>query len=138
MESIKLVKKSISGIESFLDSILINGASSRARTKLLKDIIEQMSEIEKEEIALAESFGGKVNKGYISFDETDEGKSNKINFEKEHTELLNEKIKFEERSEGHFNKLKNSLLNYEEKLSGSQAEAFDNLLDAFEELPQEA
>ncbi|MBZ6004101.1 hypothetical protein KII95_08775 [Leuconostoc gelidum subsp. aenigmaticum] len=130
----KIKKNELNNIHFLLVGLTLKGTVSRARTKLDKQIIDALNEVGKEEKELAEDNDGSVDEnGTIVFSKTEEGAQNAINFKKEHTELLAEKVIFNETIEGHYDRLKSVLNEYEGEFSGNDAQAYDTLLDSLEE-----
>lgn len=123
-------KNNLAPIYNFLNEIALSGSASRARTKLSKDIYSAIEEIQEDEAKLANENNGTIkDDGKISFD-TPEGSAS---FLKAQGELREEGAIFSEKTAEQFKKLYDALDNYDEKLSGANAEAYDNLLSSLEE-----
>lgn len=129
----KIKKNELNNVHFLLVGLTLKGTVSRSRTKLDKQIIDALNEVGKEEKELAEDNDGSVVDGKIIFPKTEDGAQNAANFKKEHTELLAEKVIFNETIEGHYDRLKSVLNEYEGEFSGNDAQAYDTLLDALEE-----
>lgn len=113
----------------FLNKLELTGVDSRARTKLTKDMGEAITELQEDEKTLAEEVNASVDEnGNVSFRKPED----KITFVKAQIELKQEEVVFEEKTMDQFDKLKNALLDYDEKLSGQDAEAYDSILDDLE------
>ncbi|PND41297.1 hypothetical protein B0W51_06205 [Leuconostoc mesenteroides] len=114
---------------NFLNELSLVGASSRARTKLNKSILEFTKELNSDEEKMVEEFKGTVgDNGIVTFDNQEV----KRDFVKEQSELRNEKIIISESIEGQFDRIKNALENYEKELNGPEAEIYNDLLDILE------
>lgn len=114
---------------NFLNELSLVGASSRARTKLNKSILEFTKELNSDEEKMVEEFKGTVgDNGVATFDNQEV----KRDFVKEQSELRNEKIIISESIEGQFDRIKNALENYEKELNGPEAEIYNDLLDILE------
>ncbi|MFL2050668.1 hypothetical protein [Leuconostoc mesenteroides] len=114
---------------NFLNELSLVGASSRARTKLNKSILEFTKELNSDEEKMVEEFKGTVgDNGVATFD----NQELKRDFVKEQSELRNEKIIISESIEGQFDRIKNALENYEKELNGPEAEIYNDLLDILE------
>ncbi|MBZ1518198.1 hypothetical protein J3330_03420, partial [Leuconostoc mesenteroides] len=129
-------------IFEFLGKINLVGAASRARTKLNKEIGNAINELQSDEVALAEELGGRVNdEGRVVFvseedlNETEAAEYSKkkhAEFTNAQSDLRQEEAIFNEATKDQFNRLKNALYDYDEKLSGQDATVYDILLDALE------
>lgn len=129
-------------IFEFLGKINLVGAASRARTKLNKEIGNAINELQSDEVALAEELGGRVNdEGRVVFvseedlNETEAAEYSKkkhAEFTNAQSDLRQEEAIFNEATNDQFNRLKNALYDYDEKLSGQDATVYDILLDALE------
>lgn len=129
-------------IFEFLGKINLVGAASRARTKLNKEIGNAINELQSDEVALAEELGGRVNdEGRVVFvseedlNETEAAEYSKkkhAEFTNAQSDLRQEEAIFNEATKDQFNRLKNALYDYDEKLSGQDAIVYDILLDALE------
>lgn len=123
-------KNNLAPIYNFLNEIALSGSASRARTKLSKDIYSAIEEIQEDEAKLANENNGTVkDDGKILFDTPEDNAS----FLKAQGELREEGSIFSEKTADQFKKLYDALDNYDEKLSGINAEAYDNLLSSLEE-----
>ncbi|MCJ2158624.1 hypothetical protein [Leuconostoc mesenteroides] len=129
-------------IFEFLGKINLVGTASRARTKLNKEIGNAINELQSDEVALAEELGGRVNdEGRVVFvseedlNETEAAEYSKkkhAEFTNAQSDLRQEEAIFNEATKDQFNRLKNALYDYDEKLSGQDATVYDILLDALE------
>lgn len=129
-------------IFEFLGKINLVGAASRARTKLNKEIGNAINELQSDEVALAEELGGRVNDGgrvvFVSEEDLNEteaaeySKKKHAEFTNAQSDLRQEEAIFNEATKDQFNRLKNALYDYDEKLSGQDATVYDILLDALE------
>lgn len=125
----KLEKKMLIPVFNFLAEAALTGQASRARTKLLKDIDEEVNSLQDDQKELVANYNGKINEdGLIKFESND----NKLEYEKQRQELFSEKVIFNEKTEGYFEKLRAALDNYDQKMSGEAAVAYDNVMDALE------
>lgn len=141
-QTISIKKSSLRDIHILLEGISLKGAASRARTKLDHKILESFKEVGEEERALIKEYDGDIlESGQVKFplDKNEDGSngttsSKKLAYEKADKELFEEGVLIPEHTEGQFERLLNSLNDYEQELSGTSAQAYDTLLDALEAL----
>ena len=130
----KIIKNQLNNIHTFLSGATLKGASSRARTKLDKQITEALNEIGIDEKQLVIEHGGLVDEqGNIIFENTEQGQQEKMKSSLDRAELFKESLTLVETTEGYYDKLKNALQNYEYEIDGPNALGYDSLLDALEE-----
>lgn len=126
----KIKKSMLISVFNFLAGASLVGPASRARTKLVNDISEQIDILQNDQKDLVQSNGGHIDDaGNIKFSEAE----SKVEYEKQKEELFKEKVLFNEKTEGYFERLRVGLDKYTEKLSGQDAVAYDYLLDKLEE-----
>ncbi|MCT8383389.1 hypothetical protein D0505_02000 [Leuconostoc mesenteroides] len=138
----EIKKSNLISVFQFLNDVTLVGAASRARTKLNKEIGNAINELQSDEVALAEELGGRVNdEGRVVFvseedlNETEAAEYSKkkhAEFTNAQSDLRQEEAIFNEATKDQFNRLKNALYDYDEKLSGQDATVYDILLDALE------
>lgn len=138
----EIKKSNLVNVFQFLNDVTLVGAASRARTKLNKEIGNAINELQSDEVALAEELGGRVNdEGRVVFvseedlNETEAAEYSKkkhAEFTNAQSDLRQEEAIFNEATKDQFNRLKNALYDYDEKLSGQDATVYDILLDALE------
>lgn len=136
-QSISLTKDSLKNIHILLEGLSLKGAVSRARTKLDQKIIEAFQEVGAEERALIEENDGQIlETGGVQFPFDKETKTSpkKEAYEKAQKELFDEHVIIPEHTEGQYQRLFNALNSYDQDLSGTNAVAYDQLLDALEVL----
>lgn len=141
-QTISIKKNSLRDIHILLEGLSLKGAVSRARTKLDQKILESFQEVGEEERALIKEYDGAIlESGQVKFpiDKNEDGSngtisSKKVAYEKADKELFEESVLIPEHTEGQFERLLNSLNDYDQELSGSNAQAYDTLLDALEAL----
>lgn len=126
----KIEKSMLVPVFNFLAGASLVGPASRARTKLVNDVNEQIEILQNDQKDLVQSNSGRIDDaGNINFSEAEF----KIEYEKQREELFKEKVLFNEKTEGYFERLRVGLDKYTEKLSGQDAVAYDYLLDKLEE-----
>lgn len=126
----KIEKSMLVPVFNFLVGASLVGPASRARTKLVNDVNEQIEILQNDQKDLVQSNSGHIDDaGNINFSEAEF----KIEYEKQREELFKEKVLFNEKTEGYFERLRVGLDKYTEKLSGQDAVAYDYLLDKLEE-----
>ncbi|MGQ4573353.1 DUF1617 family protein [Leuconostoc pseudomesenteroides] len=136
-QTISLKKKSLRNIHILLEGLSLKGAVSRARTKLDQKVLDAFKEVGEEERSLIEEYDGTIlENGQVKFplDEGTKISSKKVAYEKADKELFEESVIIPEHTEGQFERLLNTLNDYDQELSGNNASAYDELLDALEAL----
>lgn len=141
-QTISIKKNSLRNIHILLEGLSLKGAVSRARTKLDQKILDAFQEVGEEERALIKEYDGTIlESGQVKFplDKNEDGSngtvsSKKLAYEKADKELFEESVLIPEHTEGQFERLLNSLNDYDQELSGTNAQAYDSLLDALEAL----
>lgn len=141
-QTISITKSSLRDIHILLEGMSLKGAVSRARTKLDQKVMEAFQEVGEEERALIKEHDGTIlESGQVRFplDKNEDGSngtvsSKKLAYEKADKELFEELVIIPEHTEGQFERLLNALNDYDQELSGSNAQAYDTLLDALETL----
>ena len=121
---------------NFLQNMKLRGSASRARTKLVNLMLTTVNELSQSELALIKEYGELDESGNpIKL----ENGSYKIKpdvlaeFNAEHLVLLNENAEVEGPTyEDHLKDCLDFLNNYEGELAGTDAQAYDALLDALE------
>lgn len=132
---VEVKNESIVRIVTFLDDLKLTPKASRVRTKLNKLFGIKVEELYKDELELLDRFGKKDEEGkliqqdgsYSLIEET------AVQYHKEKQELLREEVYIEVNEL--YEKLPiliEELENSNEKLSGEQAEVFDELMDLLE------
>ena len=126
---------------NFLQSIKLKGAQSRSRSKLVKLLTKSLTTLQEDERKLVEEYGRIDENGEPVKDEQgniDIQPAKEAEWLKEHSELLNEIAEIEGGTYvNHINDCKQILTDYDGELSGQEAEAYDALLDAFENSEKE-
>lgn len=128
---IKIQNSKLNDIMMFLNSIELNGRVSRYRTKLLVDIGGVVVELAKEEKTIIEGAGGTIaeNGNVEGLSDLEE----RLKVQAELTDVSNDRSIITERVEGQFLALYEALNDYDKPLAGSDAKAYDELLEALEE-----
>jgi len=122
-------RKDLVRFYNFLSEASLVGAASRARTKLAKDILDSVKELQNDEMENAKEFEGKtVENGSIDFPDTD----SRNKFIKVQAEMYEEEVIFSEKVKDQFSRLKNAFDNYDKPLQGEEAQTYDDLMDALE------
>lgn len=121
---------------NFLQSIKLKGKASRARTKLVNLITESVSQLSESELALMKEYGELDDQGEPIKLENGNYKIKKATnseFQKEHAALLREDAEISGPTYAdHLKDCLDFLDNYDGELSGTDAQAYDVLLDAME------
>lgn len=126
---------------NFLQKLELKGKQSRARTKLTKLIYDQVATLSDSEVTLADEYGqtnadGKIIRNDNGMALISEDKLAEYN--KEHTALLNETAEINGATyTEHLDDCRKFLEEYDQELSGKDADVYDNLLDAIEEQEKE-
>ena len=133
---LQVKNEDIVNLVTFLEKLELTPKASRVRTKLNKLLGSKVEELYKDEMDLLERFGKKDEAGkliqsdgaYSLIEDT------ALNYHQEKAELLSEIIHIEVRElRDKLPVLIDELENSEEKLSGQQAEIFDDLMDLLED-----
>ena len=126
---------------NFLQSIKLKGKESRSRSKLVKLLTESLAELQEDEQQLLNEYGvtnadGDLVKNAQGNIEIQPGRDQEWN--KAHRELMEEVAEVEGGTYvNHINDCHDILDGYDGELSGQEAEAYDALLDAFENSEKE-
>lgn len=133
---LQVKNEAIVNLVTFLEKLELTPKASRVRTKLNKLLGSKVEELYKDEMDLLDRFGKKDEAGkliqregaYSLIEDT------ALNYHQEKAELLSEIIHIEVRElHEKLPVLIEELENSEEKLSGQQAEIFDDLMDLLED-----
>lgn len=133
---LQLKNEAIVNLVTFLEKLELTPKASRVRTKLNKLLGSKVEELYKDEMDLLERFGKKDEEGkliqsdgaYSLIEDT------ALKYHQEKAELLSETIHIEVRElHDKIPVLIEELENSGEKLSGKQAEIFDDLMDLLED-----
>ena len=133
---LQVKNEAIVNLVTFLEKLELTPKASRVRTKLNKLLGFKVEELYKDEMDLLDRFGKKDEEGkliqsdgaYSLIEDT------ALNYHKEKAELLSEIIHIEVRElHDKLPVLIEELESSEEKLSGQQAEIFDELMDLLED-----
>ncbi|CAK8054111.1 DUF1617 family protein [Eupransor demetentiae] len=132
---IKIKNYQLENVALFLKNAKLTGQVSRYRTRLLKKIVARIQELAEEEANIVTDNNFEVDEkgNIVQKVQTKDAGREMAKLNKELTEIKQERSIFEEDTEQEFSKLEGALNEYEEKLAGDEAEAYDILLDAFEE-----
>lgn len=121
----------------FLQGINLKGKASRARSKLVKLLMNSLKELQESEMELAKEYGQTDDDGELAKDD----KGNPIlkpesvgQYRTEHTNLISETAEIEGGTyTEHAADCKKFLESYDGEMSGKDAQAYDALLDALED-----
>lgn len=133
---LQVKNEAIVNLVTFLEKLELTPKASRVRTKLNKLLGSKVEELYKDEMDLLDRFGKKDGDGKLI---QSDGAYSLIedtapNYHQEKAELLSEIIHIEVRElHDKLPVLIEELENSEEKLSGQQAEIFDDLMDLLED-----
>lgn len=124
---------------NFLQSIKLKGKESRSRSKLVKLLAKSLKALQEDENALLDQYGERDKDG--EFIKKDDGQikiTKMTQWRKEHDKLMEEVSEVEGGTYvNHIDDCKKILNDYDGELNGSDAEAYDALLDAFEAAKKE-
>lgn len=133
---LQVKNEAIVNLVTFLEKLELTPKASRVRTKVNKLLGSKVEELYKDEMDLLDRFGKKDGDGKLI---QSDGAYSLIedtapNYHQEKAELLSEIIHIEVRElHDKLPVLIEELENSEEKLSGQQAEIFDDLMDLLED-----
>lgn len=133
---LQVKNEAIVNLVTFLEKLELTPKASRVRTKVNKLLGSKVEELYKDEMDLLDRFGKKDGDGKLI--QSDSAYSliedTAPNYHQEKAELLSEIIHIEVRElHDKLPVLIEELENSEEKLSGQQAEIFDDLMDLLED-----
>lgn len=121
---------------NLLQNMKLRGSASRARTKLVNLMLTTINELSNSELALIKEYGELDESGNPIKSENGSYKIKPdvlAEFNAEHLVLLNENAEIAGPTyEGHLKDCLDFLNNYDGELSGTDAQAYDALLDALE------
>lgn len=135
---ISIENKELVSIHNFVFGLIIKGKKSRGRSKFLKLIMRKIDELNEDRKEILERYADKDDEGKpikqsdgnYKFEDSDE------NTRLANAELaeLNKEVAVIEYGEyvNNINELEEFLIDYDGEMSGQDAQAFDTLLDAFE------
>lgn len=122
---------------NFLQALKLKGAQSRSRSKLVKLLTQSLTTLQEDERKLVEEYGHLDENGEVVKNdqgEVDIQPDRKAEWQQEHRKLLNEVAEIEGGTYvNHIDDCRQILLDYDGEMSGQDAEAYDALLDAFEQ-----
>ncbi|MFK4967087.1 DUF1617 family protein [Lactococcus garvieae] len=133
---LQVKNEAIVNLVTFLEKLELTPKASRVRTKLNKLLGSKVEELYKDEMDLLDRFGKKDEAGKLIQSEGAYSliEDTALNYHQEKAELLSEIIHIEVRElHEKLPVLIEELENSEEKLSGQQAEIFDDLMDLLED-----
>jgi len=124
---------------NFLQGIKLKGKQSRSRSKLVKLLTKSLKTLQEDENALLDQYGERDDDGEFVKEENGNIKvTKKAEWQKEHRELLETIAEIEGGTYvNHIDDCKKILDDYDGELDGANAEAYDALLDAFEDAKRE-
>jgi len=120
---------------NFLYNLTLKGKQSRHRTRFVKVLQEKLKAISEEELELVKEFAGVDEEGNPNTKEDGSFAIEDVKgFVAQQKELFEEVFVIEGGDHhGMLKTVKEILLNYDEEISGKQAEVFDYLCERFEE-----
>lgn len=131
-----LANEILSPSVNFLGTVKLKGKDSRARTKLVNLLTNQVRELQESEQALIDEYAKTDENGK---QEKVENGNVKINpnrakeYLAEHSKLMLEQVEIEGGTYvNHIDDCEKILNDYDGELEGANAQAYDDLLDAFE------
>lgn len=121
-------------VGNFLQSLTLPAQVSRARTKLVVKLQENVKELAGAERQLVTDFGGEVTQqGQVSWSADENGNQLIPNgYNDEHAVLLNEQVTIELNQPTLMNALKEYFAKWDGEVDPQYAEAFDAFFDALE------
>lgn len=121
-------------VGNFLQSLTLPAQVSRARTKLVVKLQENVKELAGAERQLVTDFGGEVTQqGQVSWPVDENGnQSIPSGYNDEHAVLLNEQVTIELNQPTLMNALKEYFAEWDGEVDPQYAEAFDVFFDALE------
>jgi len=126
---------------NFLGTIKLKGKDSRARTKLVNLLTQQVRELQESEQELIDEYAktdenGKPEKAENGNAKIDPNRAKE--YLAEHSKLMLEQVEIEGGTYvNHIDDCQKILENYDGELEGQNAQAYDALLDAFEAAKKE-
>lgn len=133
---LEVKNESLVGLVTFLEKLELPPKSSRVRSKLNKLLGQKVEDLYKDELDLLDRFGKKDESGELIQNDGSYSliEDTALQYHQEKAELLSEVVHIEVKEiHDKLPVLLEKLENSDEKLSGQQAEIFDELMDLLEE-----
>lgn len=121
-----LKNKQLIIVGQLLQKMTLPAQVSRARTKIIFEIQKALDDSSKDEIQLVEDNNGIIDGNKVTWENAIDENS----YAKQHDDLMNEEIKIEINNVTLFNKFVSFIENWNEDVSGEDAEAFDILCNS--------
>lgn len=130
--TLEIKNKDLLGVYQFLSSLTLPRKVARSVSNLTTQIQVKINELVESEKELVESFGGTVSEGKINLPD-----DSQADFSKEHDDLLEETVIFNNSYKEQFSIMKSYFMDWNGEVQPQLAKGMNAFYDAIEELSDE-